>query len=518
MHLPAFRTSVLAFFICLMSLSTIAIRWKDYHPDTATTQALEASYHTLFMIEVLRETPASDSKFLPLVSFPGEADRNIPWGTTLRTRDGRYIYASFESTAFLPPLAFFELFGLPTTLQSILIFNGLLQLGCCFVLAFLLRRMLAHRGLSGRVADIAVLAGVSIQFFAQEALISYGLIYWTQQFYQLVMIGSLVLLHRLFAGNEHRRRTIALLLGLAFAGPLIEWTAFVFNAGMVLVLLHAARSRGDGPWLKLAIAISVVTLVSAIAIIAHFAWVSGLQNTLDFMSGRFLIRSGKDGDPYQLAKNYVKSFGLILPIFIGSLVIVWQKRAAVLDRAALLVLFVSLFALLENILLMQHSTQFGFDRLKMIIPMAIVITYAVAIIGARARLAFAAVLAVALLQNIVFYWRVRQDYAAWPAIAASNRALAGEARRLVADDRCALIASGKGVRGFTNLTFKRSIWEWVERPRFLAMLDSPLARRCGAIYITGNEPFLDLPRYLKIEVFNPGKSPVTLTAAGADRP
>ncbi len=56
---------------------------------------LEASYHAILTAEALLRTPISQHWGLPLVSLGAANDKWIPWGATVATAHGDYVYTSF---------------------------------------------------------------------------------------------------------------------------------------------------------------------------------------------------------------------------------------------------------------------------------------------------------------------------------------------------------------------------------------------------------------------------------------
>ena len=90
--------------------------------------------------------------------------------------------------------------------------------------------------------------------------------------------------------------------------------------------------------------------------------------------------------------------------------------------------------------MLQHAVEFSFDRLKWIIPAALLTGLLLAYVGQNARLVFLGLLCVALYGNYRTYRNDLDRYAAWPAVDARNQRLKAAVAELV-DLRCAIIAS-----------------------------------------------------------------------------
>ncbi|HEX8412809.1 MAG TPA: hypothetical protein VF637_02845 [Sphingomicrobium sp.] len=468
---------------------------------------LEAPYHVLLTVSSLNETPVARHHLLPTVSLGSVYDKNISWGATLRLPSGDYVYTSFASPGFLAPFAFFKLTDLRITLRNLMMFNFFLQAVAVLALATLLKsvtRSYADR----RQRSLAILAGVSVQIFSSEALLSYGIIYWPQQVYQIILICSLICVTHIIQRDGRRCSVlIAALAALCFVGPWTEWTGFVFNAGSVM--FFGWKGRSDRRYIWIAATIAGATAATIILLVGQYAAYVGLLPTLKAFAKRFLVRSVSHSGPLDLLRGYLLSFGLLIPLAVVAIAYVWRTARRVPSSPAvgmgLLILALSAIPLFENVLMMQHASQFSFDRLKMAVPIAIGLTMAMALVNVRWRLIGAVLLMGALVQNVVIYRARLADHVSWQGIDRNNRLLRDKIDALI-DRDCAVLTSHLTVRGYANLLFHRGIFESVSSEAFDHYAASPRAVRCGAVHLEGSTPFPDMPHYSGATVRRGGRT------------
>ena len=479
---------------------------------------LEASYHVLLTEAALRENAISSHWLLPTVTFAPDVDKAVPWGATVATARGDYIYTSFPPLGFLAPYAFFEIFQLELSIRSLMIFNLVLQVAACFLLYGLLLRLLSINGIKGYVADIAAVAGVSLQVLSCEALSSYGVVYWSQQLFQVIYLACLLCVTEILLRQGRRCRGLTLLLAvLCFLGAWTEWTGFVFNGGVFLALGWLARKDRQFVWI--AGAVLAGTTAALLAIVIHFGLVLGLNQALYAFGKRFIARTARPSSGLGIVGGYVQSYGLLLLVVGGFAAYLAARRRGDMRGTAWLVFLCAAGAMLENIAMMQHASEFSFDRLKAVVPFAIIVAFGVAYMLASLGPQRAAILGtlfvVAALQNLYAYQVALERHDQWRQIDEANIALV---RNLAAqvDLSCVWIATNLPVRGYANLLLHRAIHEKMTWQDFERSTLSVTEGRCGRVYLTGSMPYTDLPRFTEAVIDAAGA--LTRVRAVAVRP
>jgi hypothetical protein len=489
--LPLFAGLIV--LVLLWSL-TVQLR-REQFDATVGAQNLEATYHALLTVTALSESPPSHHWLLPTVSLGRPGDKDIPWGGTIPTATGDYVYTSFQPAGFLAPYLTFKLLGISPSVEHLALFSASIGLISALLLFALLYRLLVYAGRDPWLAATAALTGCVIGLFSREALQSFGVIYWVHELYQPVLIVSLYACFRYLKAEPAGTRGAWLVILMAFLGPMVEWTGYVFNAGLVLLLWFAVDERASR---RLAIGIVVATVLAGLLTVLHFSLAAGLLPTLMAFARRFFNRSamasGQAGNPFA---EYALSYGLFLVVVAALLLVLllWHRTArpiAKRERVLLLVFALAAIPLAENLLLLQHAMQFSFDRLKFIIPAAFIIAFGFAAARFWLRAVIALCLILASMQGYRAYLGDIDARSSWIAADSANRALAAEVARVI-DPGCAVLVSSLKVRGYANLLFHRGIHEQ------LSLTDLPgliaVSRSCGGVFLDGKEAFVDLPRY-----------------------
>ena len=243
---------------------------------------------------------------------------------------------------------------------------------------------------------------------------------------------------------------------------------------------------------------------------------------MEALSSRFFVRSYRLGRFDELVKGYALSFGIFLVVVITVLAARFFAGADGRDEPGvrrtgiaqntLAIFILACVPLIENVLLIRHATDYSYDRLKFVVPAAIILALGFGRLGKDGRMALVVAVLVAAIDGYTSYRADLRAHAAWHEVDQANRALAarvGEA----ADVRCAVLLSRMEVRGYANLLFHRGIYgakAMEDGPALMAQRDA-----CAAVYLEG-EPALDgLPRYTKAVVTRRDGATTTILAQTA---
>lgn len=357
------KTAILIFAAVIL-LASIILR---YPKDDAVYFDNDAPYHVLLTMQAYDETPASVHKFLPLVSLGNDGDKYIPWGETVE-HDGNYYYTSFSAAPFVLAYFFCKTFSLDFTMQSLYIFSSLIYI-ICTGLSVLLALKLFKDKLS---EPFLILISVFIFGFQTEILNSLGAVYWAQSIFQIVFLAQILLF--LSFDKKWCRITFFVLCALA---PYIEWTGFISNVGFALAFWVKSGIKKDGKFnlksLKTPVIIGILTIAGGMLFILHFLSVLPLETVIEALKSRFSARSVTAGFSFfMLFSMYWKSFGAFLIILAIALIAVLSIKSSRTKFIALLkeyklIIIISAFALLENIVLKEHAIVYSYDRMKAII-------------------------------------------------------------------------------------------------------------------------------------------------------
>jgi len=281
-------------YLALAALFSVSIlvRLPDIQGSTGAP-GLQASFHMLLTTRALKETDASHHGWLPTVSLGQEQDKNISWGATIPNNHGDLIYTSFTPPAFVLGYAFLKAFHLPSNIKSLSILNFALQALSAVLLYHMLYLLLRDNKIERKTAQLCAISVTAIGFLSREALLSCGLIYWSQQLYQPILIASLLALYKTLRLGSNA--AIVALCTLCFAGAWTEWTGFIFNGAVLVVLLYEAKKTHDRKVWVAFLGVLSATLIACLLILAHLSFFVGLDASIAALTQRFLARSTHQG-------------------------------------------------------------------------------------------------------------------------------------------------------------------------------------------------------------------------------
>lgn len=488
-----------AIVLTLLLAVSFFIRQNDFNTITGS-QNLEATYHALLTVKALRSSPVENHWFLPTVTLGQALDKDIPWGSTVPTNTGDYIYTSFASPGFFMPYIIFKALNIEESVRNLALLNFVLGSIVSFTVYALLFSVLKRCGYSLQVAGVGSILGTTITVFSREVLQSHGIVYWVHSFYQLILILGLYLLFTYLKNwpdnNDAKKRRAVSLICVVFLGAWTEWTGYFFGLGLALLFWFGVliERHEKSLSIKLLLALAVAALIT----LAHYTIAVGFEPTVKAILDRFLARNIVAGDMISLLDGYLLSFGLFA--LIALLGLIWLLFIANKDKRKLsssksIVVFLGIAAalpLLENFILLQHANQFSFDRLKFVFPAALVIAIAFARQSNLWRVVFAISV---LLASIQGFWSYKTDlagYASWRDVDSNNKALANLIFSST-DISCSVLLSNIAVRGYANLLFNRGIYEYRYKSDAIKMINK--TKSCCAIYLEGGWYYIDLPYY-----------------------
>lgn len=483
------RAAPLFLGVTLLFAVSAGLRVARFDPGH-NVRNLDASYHVLLTVKTLSETPASVHRFLPLVSLGKPTDKYISWGATVPDARGNYYYTSFSPLGFVVPYVAFSVTGAELTLRNLLYLGLALHYVAALLLALLIWRATATLG-DDRTRSVVTLLAAASYLFAYEALYSHGIIYWHHSLFQLVWLVQLLAFERLSSGEAVRGRVaVGVLLAASFLAPLTEWTGYLANA--VLVLLLAWRGWRVAPrrreaWV-LGAGVVAVTLLAMGVFVGHFVSVLGGDALMDALLARFRARNTVSFAPSELflglLRGYFESYGLLVLLALAAPLVLRMHVGPV--RKAWSPAFIALvvaaaFPLLENVVMLQHAVEYTFDRLKALVLMAMLLAGFTLVVGGRVRQLALALWGLAILGNVAMLWKGEREWDIRAVRERSARVLQAVAQ---VDEPCVLIANTGVVRGWVPVTLGRGVYEWVQDIHRLQALVAE-KQACAAILLAG---------------------------------
>ncbi len=493
--------------IIVLLVVALFARKQDFAPGAALPN-LQTSYHALLTIEALRKGSVVTHYLLPTVSLGEPADKAIPWGAALHAASGDMIYTSFPPLGFLVPQMVMNLLGAPSTLVVLGLFNVFIGAVVAVVLYLLLRRMLLFAGLGVGTSTLGALVGASIAIFSREVLQSHGVVYWSHSLYQLVMVLTLRYLFQHLTGTpDHpHRRHVRILAVLAFLGPMIEWTGYLFNLGLIVLFWRGVRGALSSR--LLAGVVAGATVLAAAVTFAQYSVAVGAKAAEYALRFEFLARSALNGSFGELVQTYGLSYGLFLLLVFVVLMIEYfdvndRGRSVGRSRTLTFMLWASTIPLIENLVGAAYATSFSVDRLKFVIPAALILGIGFVRRRTVGRAVLLGAVGAACLQNVHTHDADRLAHRAWQAADEGNRRLYQRVGQVV-DMKCATLSSSFNVRGYANMLFRRGIYEHQPPDRAVPLMQE--RGGCAAVYLEGNGLFPDMPVFKRATIIRPDGS------------
>jgi hypothetical protein len=304
--------------------------------------------------------------------------------------------------------------------------------------------------------------------------------------------------------------------GIAFFGAWTEWTGFITNFGIALVLIFWPKKSGTPESRSLALGVIIGTIAAGITILVHLLLSLPVASVIEALARRAKARSSI-GAEFEYLEQLALSFGpfIVVALFMP----LWRfwnsgdkpgichvSGRTPRDLKALIV--VSAIPCFENLLLLQHATEFSFDRLKVAVPISLTIAYSMARIrGSLGQWLMAASIVVASVVSIKTYLREKSELSFWSQVHSSNLTIKDRVSDVIDLSNARILTNGP-VRGYLNLLFNRSI---SEKADFESLRED---RKSPWVFIEADSSLTDLPEISSITIFD-SKSITTIHASSS---
>jgi hypothetical protein len=477
-------------------VGTALMRAGDFRSERGARNA-NATYHMMLTAAGYAERPVSEHLYLPLLTLGGDLNTHIMWGTSIETPAGVYLYTSFYSPSFMLAAAWFAVLGTPPTMHALAWLSATLGLVSALLLVGFVLSVLRHSGSSGYHALCVAVLAVVPALFSREALHSQGIVYWAHTLFQPLLIVALWGFWTWLLGHERNDATgsgapsAAVVIAMAFVAPLVEWTGFVVNVGLVVAILGAVGwRRGRG----LAVGIAIASLLAAGGMLFHLTRLIPWSDLFEMSVSRYAQRAGGGGGVNSVLRGWALSYGLFLFVALG--VSGWVALSRPLDAspasdensparrgvAVLWLMFAAMFPLVENVILRNHATIFTFDRLKFAVPLVLFLTLMFDRLTVKGFACVTLAMAFGTVEGRSSYLDDLGLYSKWTKMHEGNVSLAAKVAAHPTS-KCAVFGTGLRSRGYMTLLFHRNFYEEIDQPT----LETKQRERgaCGTVLIDG---------------------------------
>ena len=411
------------------------------------------------------ETPISIHKFLPIVSLGNEEDKNIPWGSCVPDENGNYYYTSFSPAGFVLPYLFIKVFHLPINIYSLYAFNCILCVSTLILITIIFCKIFSKY----INKELIILCTALIYLFQMEIMHSQGVIYWVQSVMQLLIALQFLL----FMNYKNKKAKIAFYF-MCLIMPYVEWTGYVSNVIFALILFIKQITKDKKLTLKCFIApfiIGILTILSFGIFSAHFLLNLNLKNYITALKNRFFARNltSSNGKLTNLLKGYFISYKYMIglcTILLITIISVKKYRETcwkiIKENKYVLIFFIGI--LIENIIMLQHATQYTFDRLKFVyilITVFFIILSTINLCNKENKFFINFIILTLILISVLNIRNYKIGYGNyikknnWEN---QNKILATYIKENFNYSN-SIMCNGKNVRGYLNLLFERGIYE-----------------------------------------------------------
>jgi len=353
----------------------------------------DANNHVLFMFNNWQSTSALAHHFV-ITIWP---NAGYGWATNIFD-ESLYVYTSFPSIAFAIPYVISHYILQLTSYQGFLVlWNLLLNLISSVLIYFIVLEFLNYRTDKKHSKYILIIAllTVIIYLFNANILHHSSMVYWAHELLQPIYLISL-----LFIAKWKDNIKLPILFVSCLLMSLITWTGYVvcfsiflYYSTRYIVLKIKSRDVISGPIRKIRYNALVVVLavISAICFTClHYYSVIGFnyfQQLWDRLQARKSPEIISDELKNRIFSVFSIDYGvwilllLVLTIILIVLCIRYiggrDKNTGVNSLIPLNIglIVISIIPCIETFLLLNHDIQYGFGRMKWVVPICLIFVY-----------------------------------------------------------------------------------------------------------------------------------------------
>lgn len=393
--------------LCIFAIS-LAVRWDTFHNAPQGGAYYNTSYsrwtntevntHVLYNIETYRYYPPARHFFASY--FYAHDSRFMP----SKYIESTVVYSSFPPTLFIAPYLIFKLLHVSTLSYTALKIFSLAIHFLCIGLVFVLVRTLLPRRHKYRDVIIPAFCA-SVYAFTTVTLHNHMAVYWSHQLLQPFFIGLLIRLTQ--TNGSLRLRELAI---WSFLLAVITWTGFVACLGLILYFALQYWRHRQQRLLRYIATVAISAAAALALIVGQVLFVTGasIPAYFDTVANRVEARSFETGyvTPIQLIVTYVRdvAYDIGAYIFLALVLLVIflaiAHRLPSFTKVQWMILWLATFPIIESIPLIEHDTVYGFGRLKLVLPLLLILCLVAGQLLAQWRWRTQAVILVALLFSI----------------------------------------------------------------------------------------------------------------------
>jgi hypothetical protein len=326
-------------------------------------------------LDIWYEDGAIDNRFLPVFTYPGEANRNINNHATQADDEGRYYYTSFGPVGFIAPYLTFRALGAEPSIIGLQSFNLAVHFLTALVLFLIVVKVTRPKDpLEYLPAFVAFFAYT----FATTALWFHSNVYYSEMLVQLFFAAGVYLVLLYIERPASRWLPVTLAL-VTFLMVWTEWLGVFFAVAVGAYALWHIKSKPMG---RLLASVSGGAVLGGLAYALHYSLISGFSGLWETATAKYAMRSGfgersnfspLDVDAWgRLARAYDAGYSeflvalavLAVVALVFSLLAKDAPRSMARRRVVAGLVFVGGPVVLHHLVLFDHTVTHDFTLLK----------------------------------------------------------------------------------------------------------------------------------------------------------
>ncbi|MEI7998613.1 MAG: hypothetical protein WCH62_03810, partial [Candidatus Omnitrophota bacterium] len=244
------------------------------------------SSHALRTQQIWYENGAVANKFLPIVTYQNNSDRNINNQGHEIDKKGDYYYISYPPFSYIFSYLMFRFFNIYPNILFLQILNMVIHLFCCLFVYWIIG--VITRKDYVRKMNMSALVGMGVYLFSPATLLFHSQTYFADILVQLFFLMGTFIFLRIIKDGFSRRDCVGLGL-VCFLMIYTEWLGVFFAFAVGLYLLFNLKRSGMKTVL---LTVTLSSIASLILIVGQYCLINGSKNLVIAMFKTYQLRNG----------------------------------------------------------------------------------------------------------------------------------------------------------------------------------------------------------------------------------
>lgn len=342
------------------------------------------SAHILITEQVWYEEGAWEHYFVPAMTYPGAANRNISNDARMKNSEGIWYYTSGPPFIWIAPYLFFKVMGIYPDVLPLQVFCLIVHFVCALLIYLLVQELTPKR--NAAIYQVPAFLASTVYLFTPASLWFHCNVYSGVFLNIIFIIAGAYLFVRFLDGESgigHYIKMGVLAFFMFYTG---YFGVFFFSVMGLYAIVYCDKKAA----FKLICSITVGAFVGGTLFLIQYSTVDGFMSILEYLFGRYLFVSGtaeisdKGLHVYDLSAwwrvlhHYDKAYGHILLFsFVLSVVSIslgrdrLRVKLAGMDRRWIAVALITVLpVLMEHVVLFNYTSVHGFSVMPMLVAIS----------------------------------------------------------------------------------------------------------------------------------------------------